>query len=322
MASSNFLLFTGENAYALGAELKRWKNAFAEKHGQENMLSLSAKDCSVSDLLDALSVMPFVAEKRLVILEGIPKIEKDDMVRILAEMHPQTVFVIVEAKPDKRLGVVKEIERSAEIKSFGKPSHVELVSWVKQSLASHGSTIAPDALQALFSIVGDDQWTLRTELEKLSSGSDEEITVGDVERLCVPSGSQVIWKFTELLGSKKPKEALAFCSASVSRGEDPYGFWVILLAMIKNLTSVFAAVEAGTNDERSIASSTGLHFLAVRGLLPLARSMDQARIRSLVDWAADADIQLKTGGYRYSAERPDEVIALTERAILMTVPHP
>lgn len=318
MDTPNLHLFIGENTFALGKELQRWKKVFSDKHGPENLLTLQAKECTVSDLLDAVSVMPFIAEKRLVILEGIPKIDKEEMPKILENIHPATVLLIVEPKPDKRLGIVKELEKHAEILSFPELSPGELSAWIKASLRSLGSTITPQGLQSLLDIVGTDQWTLEMELRKISSGSKSEIGVEDVERLAVPSGSQVVWKLTDLIGSKKPLEALAFLTSRIERGEEVYGMWTILLSMIKNLTLVFASTEAGIRDERSIASGTGLHFLSVRGLLPLARSMSPAQMKNLVDWVTAADIELKSGGYHYSAERPGEVIALTERAIMMT----
>lgn len=322
MDQSNFYLFTGENAYAMTKEVLRWKQSFISKHGPENLLSMQAKDKSVSDLLDAVSVLPFIAEKRLVILEGLPKIEKEDVQRIVESIHSQTVLVIVEAKPDKRLGVTKEIERVAERKQFPLLNSLQLLEWIRESARTLGTVIGPDAESALLGIVGTDQWMLEMELQKLSAACNGEIGIREVEALAVPSGSQIIWQLTDLIGSKKSAEALLFFARRIERGEDPYGMWTILLSMIRNLTMVFAAVSGGMRDERSIASATGLHFLQVRGMLTLARSMNMESIRSLVCYATEADIQLKSGGYHYSAEHQGEVIALGERVIMMTSPHP
>jgi DNA polymerase III delta subunit len=87
--------------------------------------------------------------------------------------------------------------------------------------------------------------------------------------------------------------------------------------MIKNVTLVWAAMQEGLRDDKSIASAAGIHFFAVRGIVPLARSLDADRVKSLVFWATDADLALKTGGYHYTAEKQGEIIALTERAILL-----
>ncbi len=322
MDQANFYLFSGENTYALAKEVLRWKQSFVSKHGPENLLLMQAKDKSVSDLLDAVSVLPFIAEKRLVILEGLPKIEKEDVQRIVDSIHPQTVLVIVESKPDKRLGVTKEIERVAERKQFPLLSPSELSEWISTTASTLGTTMSREAESALLKIVGTDQWMLEMEISKLSAASSGEIGIGEVESLAVPSGSQIIWQLTDLIGSKKSDEALLFFARRIERGEDPYGMWTILLSMIKNLALVVAAVDGGLRDERSIASALGLHFLQVRGLLPLARSMNIERLRSLVDFATEADIQLKSGGYHYSADHQGEVIALGERVIMMTGPHP
>lgn len=317
MPSSNLYFFTGENDYALTHELRRWKQQFSGKHGVENCLILQAKNCTVSDLLDAVSTMPFIAEKRLVILEGVPRIEKEDFQSMRESIHPQTVLVLADAKPDRRLGIVKEVEKSAEVKRFPLLSEAALHAWIQTHLQQCGSTITPEGEKSLLSMVGGDQWTLDSELKKLAAFAGGEIREEHVEAVAVPSGSQIIWRFTDLIGARKADEALLFLSHRIERGEDPYGLWSVLLNMVRNLTVMCAAIQEGTDGERGVSGVTGIAPYIVHALLPLARSMDGERITSLVDWVAEADIRLKTGGYHYAADRPGEVIALTERAILM-----
>lgn len=318
MAQQNLYFFTGLNIYALSREVQRWKRNFLLKHGSENLQVLQSKDCSLSDILDAVSVMPFIAEKRLVVMEGMPKIEKEDFPGIVSSIHPQTIVLIVDSKPDMRLGLVKEIQKHAEMKSFPLLSDQELLRWIRTTVVAFGSSITPDAEKHLLSIVGSDQWMLESEISKLAAASGGEIGIREVELLAVPSGSQIVWQLTDCIGSKQPLEALAFFKRRIERGDDPYGMWTVLLSMIKNLTLVFAAVEDGMRDERSVAGATGLHFMQVKGLLPLAKSMSHMHMRSLVNYATEADIQLKSGGYHYSADHQGEVIALGERVILMT----
>jgi len=312
----NLFFFTGENTYALTRELLRWKQSFREKYGDENLLSIQGKTATLSELLDAVETMPFIAEKRLVILEGIPKIEREQFERFQSSIHPQTIVAIVDSKPDKRLGVVKDVERTAQTKRFPILKPAELIEWMKAQAKAEESSIDFPAAKALLDIVGEDQWTLEAELKKLALFAQGEIKETHVEALAVPSGSQVLWRLTDLIGNRQTNEALAFLRHRLDRGEDPYGIWTILLNMVKNLALVAAAQEAGHRDERSIATEVGLHFLAVRGVLSLARALPRERIRTLVDWVADADIQLKSGGYHYSAEHPEEVIALAERMVL------
>ncbi len=312
-----FFFFTGENTYALQHEVRRWKASFAAKHGHENMLTLIGAEQTPSTLMDAVATMPFIAEKRLVLCEGVPKIDKHELGRVLEELHPQVIFLVYAAKPDKRLSIVKELnEKAHEVKVFDPLPPAKLLAWVNEQAALKKITISPEVIRLLLSIVGDDQWIVSSELSKLAAGCDGEITADWVEQLCVPSGSQVVWRLTDLIGSRKAREALLFFANRIDRGEDPYGMWVILLNMIKNIGAIRMCLDAGVTDEKSIAKASGVHFFAVRGLLPLVRAMDRSQVKQLVTWAADNDMALKTGELKYTAEHPDELIALAERAIV------
>lgn len=321
-----FFFFAGENSYALLHEVQRWKQSFIQKHGPENFLTFPGPGQTVSSLMDAVATMPFIAEKRLVLCEGVPKIDKEGLAEVLEALHPQVVFVVYDTKIDKRLSIVKELFDKAEVKQFDALPPAKLSAWIREYTASRGATIDADAERELLAIVGADQWMLQGELDKLavyagghsamSSGSNGAITAAHVDLLCLPSGSQVVWQLTDLIGGRKSLQALRFFRRRLDRGEDAYGMWAILLNMIKNIGAVRMCLDAGINDERRISKASGANFFAVRGLLPLARSLDRERAKRLVDWAAAADVGLKTGEFKYTAERPEEVIALAERAIL------
>ncbi len=317
MAQPQFFFFTGTNAYALAQEVRRWKISFVAKHGSENLESLIGAQQTAAKLKDAVATMPFIAQRRLVLCEGVPKIDKADLPGVLEVLHPQVIFVIYDGKPDKRLSITKELlERAEEVKTFDPLSPFELAAWMSEHVAGLGSSIQPQAVTALLATVGNDQWMLKHELDKLAAACGETIEKDDVDRLCAPSGTQVIWQLTDLLGKRKVPEAIAFFRRMLDRGEDPYGIWVIVLNAIKNLAAIRMCLDGGTTDERSLSNATGVHFLGVRGMLPLAKSLSKARCKALVDWAAESDIALKTGGYKYTAERPDELITLVERAML------
>lgn len=316
MLKGQLHFFTGENSYALEQELLRWKQAFFLKHGSENYLELQSKEASFSDLLDAVSVMPFIAERRLFVLRGMPCIEKEEAKFFAEAIHPQTVVVIADAKPDKRLGVTKEVMQLAEVQNFPSSSSGQLEAWGRGVVVSCGASIRKEAWNRLTEIVGTEQWMLDSELRKLSAHAAGEITEAHVDELAVPSGEQIVWRLTDLIGSKKIDAALDFLRSRIDRGEDPYGLWVILLNMIKNTTLVWSGLQSGLRDERSISSAFGIYFLSVRGLLPLARSLDRDSMSALVTFASDADLALKTGGLHYTKEHQEEVIAVIERAIL------
>jgi DNA polymerase-3 subunit delta len=314
MPRANVFFFTGEHAYALHEELVRWKKQFAEKHGEENLLLLEGKKISKNDLIDAVSVLPFLAEKRLIVIDGVPSLEKGDLFLVLDACHEQSVLVICDGVPDKRLSTVKLLMQEATVKSFPKPSERDLIALMTAKAQSSGRSVHPDACRALMENVGDDPWMLATEVERLALLGD--ITRAMVETHTIPSGERVIWGFTNLLGAGKSKEAVAYLREQLSRGEDSIGLWAILIDMIRKLVQVWACRKSGIG-ANAIASELDLSPFVVRGVLPLAESLDETAIRTLLFFATENDIALKTGGLRATAESPEEVICILERAALL-----
>ncbi len=313
--SSNIFLFTGENTYALMQELVRWKKGFVDKHGAENMLEVSSSEEKLSSLMDHVAAMPFIAEKRLVIVRGIPTLEKEEMTRFLGAIHPQTIVAFVDPKPDKRLTSVKTLQQIAVTKEYKALSPGERALWLTEEAKRHGAELTEPGKKALLDIVGDDQWMLSSELAKLAltrKPIDREAVITYV----IPSGERIIWGFTNLLGEGNVHGALTYFREQMERGEDPYGLWVILLDMVKKLVLVWTALQENIAPG-NIASELKLSPFVVRGIMPLARSLSSGSIETLLSFMASSDLALKTGGYRYTQDHPEEVTALIERAALL-----
>lgn len=317
MKDQSLHFFTGENSYALTQELLRWKASFSEKHGSENLETFSGKNVTFSDLMNAVSSLPFIGGKRLIILEGIPKMDRDQWAHIPEAIHPDCLLLIVDPKPDKRLGLTKDIEKSAAVRTFPLLSRAELLAWMKRKVEQEGLWVSDSDLGYLVEIVGEDQWMLSQELGKLIAHAAEKVTREAIEALAVPSGNQVVWRLTDLLGKKDIPGALQFFHHRVERGEDPYGLWVILMNMVRNLISIVESLDAGLKSEKEIASCAGIHFFAVRGLLPLARSLSRDQRSTLLKFVVEADIALKTGGHHYTSEEPRELLAIVERTMIL-----
>lgn len=316
MALPSLFFFTGENEYRLKQEWRQWKTQFIAKHGEENLLVLSSKDLALRDILDAVASAPFIAEKRLVMIEGIPKIEKEGLTTVIEAMHPQTILVIVESKPDKRLTLTKVLLKEATVKEFKPFTPKELQSFLMAEAQKLGATISPDAAHELIEIVGNEPWMLASEVQKLALFAAPTITKEHVLKMAIPSGERIIWGMTNLLGEKRIEDALAFFQEQLLRGEDPYGIWTILLNMMKNTVMVWACMQAGVTRNDAIARETKMSPFAVRGVMPLAQSLSAEQIVWLTRFVAESDIALKSGGFRYTNEHQEEVIALVERAIL------
>lgn len=314
---SQIFLLTGENLYQIAEERKRWVDNFTEKFGDENIMKLEAKGLKVSSLLDALATSPFIAEKRLVVLDGIPKMEKEHIKLIENVIHPAVLLLIVEPKPDKRLSATKEILAKADVKTFPVIHGTKLADWVGETASYFGSRIGKTETQFLVDHVGEDQMLLFSEIQKIATYAYErDITRDDINLLVMLSAEQAGWKLMDLMAAGNSRGALTFARELMNRGESPYGLWSRMTWVIAQLVLVTACVHDGDTNPASIAKTAGVPFPTARTLVSLAKKIDQQKLAQIVDRFTDADVALKTGGYRSTVDATDEITALIDSCIM------
>jgi len=310
-------LLTGENTFQLREERRRWIGEFSRKYGEENCGRVDGAKSSVRELLDEVGVQPFLAEKRMVVCEGIPKSTKEEIILLESQIHPDVLLLFIEPKLDKRTAGAKQLLSSAEVKEFTPLKGVVLSKWVLSYSQQQGLAFGAGASDMLIEFIGEDQDMLSQEIQKLAlSAHGRSVTKEDIEQMVIPTDEGVIWKISDLLSGGSRAEALVFARRLLDRGGDAYGLWAILLNMLKNLVAVSAAMQAGHSSGKDIADASGVHVFAVRSLQSHARRAKGNELQRFVSWAAGADKDLKTGAFRSTDEAPQELLALIDRFIL------
>ncbi|MBI3816207.1 DNA polymerase III subunit delta [Candidatus Peregrinibacteria bacterium] len=315
--SSQVFLFIGENAFALVREKRTWLGEFMRKHGSDNLILLRAAEITYRSLLDEIGVAPFIAEKRLVVVDGIPKFSPEEIEGVFRHIHPACVLVLSDAKPDRRTAAVKELLKRATVKEFPHLRGAKLTAWMRAVAQSQGSSLGEAEAASLIALSGEDEETLCNELLKLCLfAPDQPITREVIRALAVPSGEQEVWHLLQLLSGGKADEALAYARALLQQGEDPFALWNMLLWMCRHLVSVCAAASEGRRNPAKIASELHVPFPTAKTLVGLSARIDLRDLRAFLTWLVDAEIALKTGQYRATQEAPQELLVLLDRLIM------
>lgn len=314
---SQLFLFTGANAYALHRERQKWTHEFQSRHGPENLLLLEAQGLTFCQLLDEVGAAPFIAAKRLVLVDGVPRFSKEEVAQLPTILHKDCILVFSDPAPDKRLAGLKELMKIATVKEFVPLRGKALTDWLQSEARALGADLSPPVAAELCAVVGNDQGMLAQELGKLSLYSGARaITREDIDAVCVPSGEQEVWYLLHLLSDGKVTDALAYVGRLLAQGDDPFSLWNLLLWMLKNFVLVAAALREGESNPARIAASCRVPFPSACVLLSSARNVPLARLRSFVGRVTETDIALKTGGYRATADAPQELIGLIDRFVL------
>ena len=312
----NIFLFTGDNAFTLRQEKKRWIDEFTTKHGAENALQIDGSEVSLRPLLDEVSASPFISGKRLVVIQGVPRLTKEEMQVLLQSVHPDCVLLFCDPAPDKRLGGLKHLLTVATVKEFAPVRGKALHEWMKRECQRLGSSLEPAATDLLLMTVGENQDMLAQEIAKLALSSGASITVEHVRLLAVPSGEQEVWHLTTLLSQNDLPGALQYAQSLLRSGEDPFSLWNVLLWLVRCLAAVAICSAEGQRNPAKVASSVSVPFPTARMLLPMTQRIDLPALRDLVAWAVAADRDLKTGGYKATGEATQELVALIDELIV------
>lgn len=315
-AVGTLFLFTGENTFALRQEKRRWIEEFVAKHGPENFLPIDGSHVTLRQLLDDVSTGPFIATKRLVVIDKVPKLSKEEMQVLLPAVHPDCILLFCDPAPDKRLGGLKYLLTVATVKEFAPVLGKPLLDWMQQESRRHGSAMENAAAATLLSIVGENQDMLAQEIGKLAIAGAGDITSERVSLLAVPSGEQEIWQLTTLLSRGDLPSALRYARLLQQSGEDPYSLWNVLLWLVRCLTAVTLCVAEGERNPTKIASSGGVPFPTARMLVPMAEKIRLSDMHTFLRWAVAADRDLKTGGYKATGEAAQELVALIDELIV------
>ena len=156
---------------------------------EANTTVLAGPGLKPRHLLEVCSAVPFLAERRLVIVEGL--LEQFDAGRAggrdgrsasakaaleewqqapatLAQIPPTTILVFLEDGLRRNNAVMREMATAAQLREFPLLGGAALERWIRQRIASRGATATPQAVRRLMELVGGNLWVLSNEIEKLA----------------------------------------------------------------------------------------------------------------------------------------------------------
>ena len=314
---SQLFLFTGENTFELIEEINRWKRSFLEKHGESNLQILQGKTLSWTDLLEEVRSAPFLGEKRLVLVEGIPaKFTKENLESLADVIHGATILAFVEPVVDKRKGVTKFLIKNATVKTFLPKTPQQLIGWLQKIAKEHGSDLDTNIAAHIVSIVGSDQWHLKNECLKLIAYSADKPTNEEVDRVCMPSEKHTVWKMSDLIGSGKASESVCFARKLHESGEDAFRLWNLFLWIARNMATIWMWKNEKNLSPMAISKEAGIPFPGVRSLMPRVEKFSEEEIKDFVKRLVEADEALKTGGIKATGTDPIELVTLLERELV------
>lgn len=281
------------------------------------------KGFSLPALIQACDALPFMAKRRLVIVEEFwSRFEareggrgKDRQIRLssadentikelqdyLPRLPETTGLVFVESRslqssnPVFRL--VRQQEKKAYVKEFSPPKEWELGAWVVKRMKAKGGSITAQAAEELARFIGNDLRQLDKELEKLWAYVNFQGTIrpSDVRNLVSATHTDSVFALVDAIGLRQREKAMRTLHELLAGGAAP----PYLLNMIERQFRVLLQLKElqlrnATQAEMQSALGIGHSFIVEKGLRQAANFTVQA-LESIYQRLVEVEQQIKTG---------------------------
>ncbi len=302
---------------------KAFLNDQREKIGQldirdANTTVLEGPDLKLPHLLEVANVVPFLAEHRLVIAEGLlgrfeearparrsraaggrqndPLEEWKGLAESLSELPPTTLLVFLEGRLRRGNPLLSQLSDVAEVKEFRILTGDALSRWLANKANDIGVKLAPSAARQLIDLVGGDLWVMQGELEKLALYADGETVDHEVVQLLVANSREAnIFRTVDMVLGGRTSNAVRLVAQMQEEGADA-GYIIAMLA--RQLRLMLLAKDLV---EQGVPGSEMGRRLGLAAEFAVKRTLEQARRHSREKMVAmyvslmEADLAIKRG---------------------------
>jgi DNA polymerase-3 subunit delta len=309
-----YLLY-GPDEFVRSEALAALKSSVPPDLADLNISTLDGRRLKLDALIAACEAFPFIAERRLVLVNDLLKHQragKDrDELRAYLERVPATCdLVFVESEDfDKRGAVFGYLKKIANVREFQPREGAELTRWLAERAKSLGVTLEGPAAQRLIGFAGNEGRPLVNELNKLASfvGRGGRITPQHVDLLVQDGHEQNLFAFIDELSARRRGAAIQSLRRLVDDGQAaPY----ILFMVARQVRILLGVKELAAQRIRpeEIAARLGQKPFVVRKALDQARGFSDAELAHLHDSNLALDHATKTG--RMDAETGLETLVV------------
>ena len=291
-------LLLGEEAYLRNQYRDKLKKALLGDGDAMNFHYFEGKDVSPGEVIDLAETMPFLAERRVLVLEntGLFAHGGEMLADYLKEPAPTAYFVFVEESADKRSKLYKAVTAKGRAVEFKTQDEAVLQRWILGILKKEGMNITGRDLAFLLEKTGSDMENIRGELEKLlcyCMGRDV-ITAKDIEEICTKQISNQIFDMINAIAEKKQRKAMDLYYDLLTLKEPPMRILYLITRQFNMLLQVKELKNKGC-DASTIGEKVGLAGFIARKYVAQAARFRTADLRRAVEDCVEAEEAVKTG---------------------------
>lgn len=319
MEVSTVHVLFGTDEFAIQQKITKLIEAMGEPTTAEmNISRLDGRTLNFNDLNNAANAIPFLSERRLVILEnpyaffkGANELKK--LATLIGSLPPTTTLVLAEyldAPANKNKSFNEFIRKLTGFSTssinlisseLNNPTRGELPNWIiretKRQAGAYKKNIGMEisAASKLTEMISEDTRQAAQEITKLLEyvNYERNITVQDVEQVSIVSSQQDVFALVDALGNKNGKKAQDIL-LQLLQTEDPFSLWGMVVRQFRLLLLSRELMDAGGSQD-VVMHELHLHPYVAGKLIGQARRFNLNELEMIYHSLLDLDEDVKTG---------------------------
>jgi DNA polymerase-3 subunit delta len=320
-------LFYGEDDHQIAREVAGLKGKLGEGSGAElDTTHLNGRSLTLTELQAHAATLPFLARRRLVIVEDAISSLRSEMDRarfleILEQAPRQTGIVLKIPKQLQQNHWLLRWARTTQDWVYIKPCPAleggEMVRWIQDLAKASGGEIKPQAAALLGSLVGKSSWLASHEISKLLDYVDlnRPVEVDDVEYLFAPVDLEdrfMIFELVDALGQKRSQAAVRLLNKLLQTREPLQIFGMIIRQF--RFILVLKEMSGQNRPMAEMQSLLGTSDYVVRKIIPQVNNYKMGELENILRYFLSIDQDIKMG-------RTTTEVALNTLVVSLTAAH-
>ena len=300
---SGAYLFEGVEENIKAATLQALRKAILPEGMEElNESLMDAPDASA--IIAACETLPFLADKRLVIVREHPALtgrsDADEKLLSYIPNVPESAVLVFlcRGKADARKKLYTAIKKAGGIVSFAPLTDTELNAWVVKTFAGLGKSVSPQTASVLTFTVGSDTALLRREIDKLAAlaGDRDTVTEEDVHAVATRSIECTVFEMVDAVVAGQQGKAFGLLRDMLTAGSDRLGILAMLLRQFRLMQHI-KIMQYEKLSPADIKTRLGIAPFAAERCIRQAAGYTGGQVKKAVQICLNAEYKVKSGGW-------------------------
>ncbi len=309
----------GEDDYSITQYLGEVKRGLGDPSMlATNTSTFDGQKLTLDELRGVCETVPFLAEKRLVIIQGLlGRFEARGGARrskktanqggggngaksfaeAMSHIPESTVVVLTDGKIKGTNPLLKLLMAQGEVRSFPLLRDAKLQQWIEKEVSAQGAAISPQAVELLAKLVGGNLWVMSGEITKLTLFTGgRRIEAEDINKVVSSAQEANVFAMVDAILDFRAGVAERLLEQLMGRGASSAYLLTMLTRQVRLVVQA-KEMRRQRKSDMEIQSKLGLASFPLRKTLEQAQRYPLERLKQLYKKLLQTDLYIKRGKF-------------------------